>query len=151
MTIGGEEFNQTLQTSMTSIHCVNQQQSIESLPAPFRYHEGMGVKCLDYKQRYCCKSKSMFRPQNIKMFGRFFDARIPLGPTIVSISRDTQGETLELKLKIKSCVGVEQSLESKIKMIGRRNLNGNLEGVRREFIGSLVASKELSLPITGHL
>jgi len=79
------KVKQDVQTINTMTTCMNSIQEKE-LPAPYIYAKDRGTKCLDYKQRYCCSSGAMFRPQSIEEFSRFFKQTLPIGPTSVDIT-----------------------------------------------------------------
>merc|ERR1719431_351806 len=145
-------FGQLVERSNTRIQCQNKNQELGKLPAPFIYAEDLGVKCLDYKQRYCCKSTALYRPQNMKIFGRFFQATIPIGPTMSMVTRDTQGNITNIRFGITNSYGVSSPRESNLKIAGEvTNTNPQKQGRKIIFTGELVTSTEYTIPITGHL
>merc|ERR1719430_2060044 len=89
----GEAFTNIFKTrGPLEIQCLNKDQNITKLPAPFYFTEGIENEkkdinpgCLDYKARYCCKGNRMYRPTPLEYFSRFIKPRLPLGPAIPDI------------------------------------------------------------------
>merc|ERR1712025_1308871 len=113
------------------------QQKIESLVPHFLWAEDLGVKCLDYKTRYCCSSVDMYRPQSITEFIRYIQPNVPIGPTVASVTWGPDGKKVD-KVKL---------------TVINPNTKGEIEGNNntQPFTGSIIYSPDFVVNINGEL
>jgi len=151
-------FRQELKITPTSIQCDNDQQPLESLPAPFIFAEDLGVKCLDYKQRYCCNSVDMFRPLSITEFSRFMEAMVPIGPTLVRVKwSEDMKEVDGIKFTIKNTNMVIDKTDKsqnciKMELTSLKGIDKIREKrIKQKFTGKIILSEDYIVDIHGVL